>query len=194
MKRLAAVLLILTGCAGVPGQSTDTAPSEKIAFRAAVMRGSGDLIPVSRRTFTASPYDEKEVLAEALKISNPGPSPAPVSKPLTSDADYVKKYEQWREYDSSLGAWKARAYSTREAADLAVQKRYLQKGLKPLVFETDLDGKAEINLSPGLWYFTGNFKLATQSIFWNDVAVIVSKDKKTIELSNDNGEIINQTL
>lgn len=189
MKKLAAVLLIVSGCAGGPSQNNDlnvaAAKTETVSFRAAVMRGSGDLIPVSRQSFIASPYDEKEILDETIKLSNPGPSPSPVKKPLSDDPDYLKKYSEWRDYDSTLEAWKKKAYSTQEAGTIEVQRKYSRKGLSAVTFKTDLDGKAELQLAPGIWYISGSFKLATQTILWKDVSVIISKDKKSIEISND---------
>lgn len=189
MKRFAAVLLLIVGCAGVPGQANKSRAKIPVTFRAAVIKNNGEQVPVARISFAVRPYLESEVKQKAVEISKPGPSPAPVEKPAKEDPNYLEKIKKWNDYDSSLEAWEAHAYSTLAEAELEIMKSYSNDGFPTVSVKTDLDGKASIDLPQGDWFVSGSYKLLDQTVTWSDVGFVITPEKNKIELSNDNGKI-----
>jgi hypothetical protein len=169
----------------------------KFSLKAAVIKGSGDIVPVAREDFTAYSYPNRalydSVKAEISKKNNAGPEPD-ISDPkyktkctnigstpfCTTDYDaWTAESSAWRKKD---GEGFIEAYSSASAK--------ASNGIKSVSVKTDLKGEAEIELPSGIWYFSGSYSNSVSSVYWTDVKVDVKEGMKTIEFSNDNSSNI----
>lgn len=153
-------------------QPTPQPAMVKMTFRAAIILGSGDIKPVPREDFLACPYSEEQVAA-GLKAMN-----APVKEPEKTD------YTDPGEHEKDWNAW--RSGRNKLIKDVS-------NGRTCVTLKTDLRGEATISLPVGTWYMNGYYSIngGKSNVFWTDVRVDVTKDTTVIELSNDNGEVIN---
>lgn len=269
--KLLSVSLVLFGCSGEQPSTPDLGSTQgffnfgqsrqlekqNISFKAAIVKGSGDITPVVTTEFTAKPYStaaEREVIRVKNNI---GPSPAPDygEKPrLTEDRfddPFISSFDSpqekarkqqiidncnkqaksrakefnitpnpttqnaWNEYpegfqcmawsfierqiydkrkeeyeQKTIPEWEKKAY-----AGLSEHLKQIEKetGRELVKFTTDLSGEAEIKLAPGDWYFDGSYSIlqGKSNVFWIDTKFVVDEDTKKIELSNNNGEVIN---
>lgn len=199
--------LILTACAGPnqslgsgkPAESKATAngglftSTRKLKLKAAVVRNSGDILPVARTEFRITPYSYTAVQKQVRAKNNPGP------EPQYDDTKYKKQqclsnfcYDStdFEKYTSDREIW-------RTAADKglpeAIEQALKASGRKAVMVKTDLSGEASLELTQGIWYVSGSYSTnaGKSSLYWSDVELTVGPETDSFELSNDNADVFN---
>ncbi len=93
---------------------------------------------------------------------------------------YRKAQEEWRN-------------KADQGYDEAIEAAQKEAGREPVTVKTDLSGEATLELAEGQWYITGHYSLNSgkSSIYWIDIPFKVDAKTEKIELSNDNGDVLN---
>lgn len=99
---------------------------------------------------------------------------------------YQKAYQK---YQSQYNAWVEK--SETHLDQILVEK--LKQG-KLVRVQTDLDGRAEVNMTPGKWFLNGGYSNAVSEVYWQDVPVEVDAQHPHFELANDLGRVENRGL
>jgi hypothetical protein len=176
-----------------PAPTPTPKPPVTVSIRAAVIKNSGEIAAVPRTKFQINPYDIVQV-KKSLALRNGMGDSAPT--PNVNDAKYQKPLygvllTDWEMYyadkDRMQQEWESKAY-----LGLTDELHRLSGDLSPLDITTDLDGRATAKLRPGNWWVVGyySFLQGKSNILWN-LRVDVTEEGQKVELSNDNGTVIN---
>lgn len=174
-----------------PGTATST-----LTFRARVISGDRQVLPVIQGSFTAHPYNLAQLRSDLI-VKNKVES-KPVA-PQQTDAKYRQEQkicsgsgctteqtvnmDAYREdlsrYTSSiLPDWERRAYAGLEEAI-----RTAANGRESLNFTTDSNGEATLRLPLGNWYFNGRYSANGSVVVWESIPFDVSATTTSIELT-----------
>ena len=122
----------------------------------------------------------KSITAEVEKKNQAGPAPTISATAST---------EQFDKFHQDLKVWEEKAH---KGLDEAIDAERKVHGYSMKV-QTDLNGEATVSVSPGKLYVSGFFELlgGRTSIGWRNVEFDIKADTEKIELSNDNGDVVN---
>ncbi|MGV3525430.1 MAG: hypothetical protein ACO1RX_14465 [Candidatus Sericytochromatia bacterium] len=192
---------VVNSSANKPDESkvTATAPlftqKVNVNLKAAVIKGSGDIVPVARTEFMLYPYSTTKIREEIEAKNNPGPEPSMSDKKYKNrDCTMIGSsefcYTNYEQYEADSKAWKEKAHA---GLDEAIAEAKEKAGTSAITVQTDLEGEATIEIPVGKWYVSGRYSLlgGDSRIYWSDVEFNIDSKTQKIELSNDNGEIFN---
>lgn len=181
------------GAEASPSPSVMPSPSAvKIKIKAAVIKGSGEIVPAARTMLLIAPYNLAQVKADLAVKNAAGPKPDGNAKELKrscpEDADWTLCLTDEEKLADAIDAWEKVAYA---GLDEAIKEA--SNGLTTKSLTTDFDGEAEVELTPGMWYVTGHYALlqGKSNVYWIGTPMKVEEGMTKFELSNDNGEVIN---
>lgn len=167
------------------------APEKRsISFKAAVIKGSGDITPVARTEFTFRKYDVHSLIS-SYTINNKLPA-----KPSSIDSKYSSYCGTYVNNNTvcvidfpaftiDLTTWYKDNFS-----NFKNEQKKASNNVGPISIKTDLSGEATVNLDDGQWYITGNYSNSLSLVSWQSSPITISKDTKKIEMSNDTGKIV----
>jgi len=201
---LALLSLVLTACqgqtqsgssdlVGVSARPNLFTASREVQLRAAVIRNSGDILPVARTELTITPYNREQVRDQVIARNQPGPEPD------MDDPEFAEQHcfssscinlPDVTAWSHAHERWLARAEQGLQAAYAQAEQ---QSGRQTQRVTTSLSGEAAVTLQEGQWYVQGRYSLNSgrSVINWNDVPLIVNSKITMLELSNDNGSVSN---
>lgn len=208
IARCAVSLCIIASCAA-PSPSTPQTTSSasvsnphavqkvKVKLKAAVIKGSGDLVPVARTKFNFDPVDTVAITKEIEVKNGAGEMPGILDKKYqTVNCQMIGTTNfcstDFNQYDADTKAWEAKAHvGLQDAIDAARKKA----GASVVSVQTDLAGEATVEIQPGKWYVFGSYELlgGQSRINWVSVEFDIKADTEKIELSNDNGSVHNSS-
>lgn len=200
----------------VPVDATEVSVTPKevtLKLVAGLIRNSGDVVPVSRTQFIFTQFNMLEIRKNLE--SRPGIPPKPldpfpaieaVSK-CRSDCLIPTTKPNWKgclkicgdavplevvsslldKHQKAMTDWESIAWSgdTEEAAKVST--------VPPVNTVTDLSGESTVVLPPGTWYVSGTTSINSgkSRITWLFVPFVIKDGVTKIELSNDNGDVLN---
>lgn len=163
-------------------------PKHKFNLNVAVIRGSGDVIPVARTKFIFQSYNSDVVIKVVESKNNAGPKPTMDDNKYKTDCRYADLcLTDYNKYFEDYNIWEKNAH-----AGLDQAYREANNGINSIEVTTDLTGEAEVELYPGTWYIYGDYETSLSRVYWTDVRIVVNDSLKKFELSNDNGSVYNK--
>lgn len=183
-----------------PNMANQTSTSAlKLLFKAALIRKNGEITAIPRTEFIIRPYNQRKIRANLLLKNNPPVKPVdptvrngdlkPCNNPALDEpacADYRLLRQTYRE--QLLPEWERLAYQGEDAeiARLALTRSNVS-------VKTDLNGEAQIQLAPGVWYVSGYYQLldGRHSLTWDSTPIEIKADSQRLEVSNENARVLN---
>ncbi len=174
-----------------PGTATST-----LTFRARVISGDRQVLPVIQGNFTANPYNlaqirqdlvvKNKVEARPVAPQQTDPKYRQEQKVCTGSGcttEQTVNMDAYREdlsrYNSSiLPDWERRAYAGLEDAI-----RVAASGRESLNFTTDSNGEATLRLPLGNWFFSGRYSASGNVVVWESIPFDVTGSTTSIELT-----------
>ncbi len=179
------ILVFASGC------GTNLLTGKKtFKLKSAVVRGSGDVVPVTQTDFTFRKYNKTALVNEIVSKNNPG------IKPNSTDAKYVNEdclkktgAEMSSCLDDSFKAYKADLTEWESKQNTGVQEAIdkMETTTPSTKVTTDLSGLATVELPEGVYYVSGEYSNSVSNITWDNVEVTVDSKLETLEMSNSNG-------
>lgn len=169
-------------------ENKDTKEEQKIKFslRVAIVRGDGTILPVPRTDFVISSIKKKRE-KEKSKENN-------INQQNELKNIVLKMYESECQPKNAKysDTYKKILFDQCIEDKINFEKQMSQSNGSSFLIKTDLSGHAKIELTPGVWYINGSYTYASSrnSIIWVDVPIFVNNNLIEFELSNDNGEIV----
>ena len=178
-----------------------TKPLPKVKFKiiTGIIQEGGSIIPVARTTFEIRKFSSTEIKKliekdkektkptyENLSLIYASECEQKIGSPAQKKLFFRRCVNS--KLDVEMNKWKKEVDSE---FNIQLEKKFKQFP-ETIFVKTDLSGQAVVELNPGIWYINGSYSYLQQksNIFW-DVKVEVKPGLDKIELSNDNGEIIN---
>lgn len=180
-------------------EKTKVAPKIKFKLTTGLIKENGNIIPVARTTFVIHRFSSSDLKRKIEKEKEDSkPTFEKLSQVYSSEcAQSVGSPAQkkllfnrcvYSKLDVEMKKWKNEVDSEFE---IRFQDKLKQQP-ETVTIKTDLSGQTMIELNPGIWYIKGSYSYLQNksNIYW-DFKVDVKPGLEKIELSNDNGEIIN---
>jgi hypothetical protein len=176
-----------------PTPTPTPVPVYKLHIHAAVVKGSGDVVPVARTQFVMAPYNIGEIRSGLKPSSEAGRRPQLFDAKYETDCVTVGDnppicLPDPAKFKPDLAAWEAIPF----VGQIDEEKR-IAGGRQGFSFMTDLNGEADITFGPGRWFITGDYAIlqGTSKVTWLELPVPADGTSSKFELSNDNGIVVN---
>lgn len=165
----------------------------KFKLKSAIIRDSGDVVPIARTEFIFTVYNETELKKELVEKNKS------IIEPKYDDKEFEKcEFVGTKKYCLPDGMmWYKKHTEWKDIVYKDLNKEIEKKsfGSTPVKIKTDLSGEATVELKEGTWYLTGSYSNSISSIYWTDIKIEVNDKLEKFELSNDNAtSILNKNL
>jgi hypothetical protein len=166
--------------------TTEAMQLKKIKLKAAIIRGNGEIVPVVKTQFKFLPYNLKEIRKKLVEINKPDPEPN-IKDPIYARDDFPDIFDT-KKYFPALEEWQKKAYA---GIDNEIKKA--SNGRSEFSVTTDLSGEVIFEVPLGKFYVSGEYSILNKksNIYWTHVEFDITANTEKIELSNDNGTVLN---